>query len=48
MLRILDVPDPPAHLILGSDALRLVTAGRAAVTADLRRWQQLSRSTDLT
>ena len=48
MLRILDVPDPPAHLILGSDALRLVTAGRAAVTADFRRWQQLSRSTDLT
>ena len=48
MLRILDVPDPPAHLILGSDALRLVTAGRAAVTADFRRWEQLSRSTDLT
>jgi len=48
MLRILDVPDPPAHLILGSDALRLVTAGRAAVTADFRRWKQLSRSTDLT
>jgi len=48
MLRILDVPDPPAHLILGSDALRLVTAGRAAVTADFRRWKQLSRSTDFT
>ena len=48
MLQILDVPDPPAHLILGSDALRLVTAGRAAVTADFRRWEQLSRSTDLT
>ena len=48
MLRILDVPDPPAHLILGSDALRLVTAGRAAVTSDFRRWERLSRSTDLT
>ena len=48
MLRILDVPDPPAHLILGSDALRLVAAGRAAVSADFRRWKQLSRSTDFT
>jgi NAD(P)-dependent dehydrogenase (short-subunit alcohol dehydrogenase family) len=48
MLRILDLPDPPAHLTLGSDALRLVAAGRAAVTADLRRWEQLSRSTDST
>jgi NAD(P)-dependent dehydrogenase (short-subunit alcohol dehydrogenase family) len=48
MLRILDVPDPPAHLILGSDALRLVAAGQAAVSADFRRWGQLSRSTDST
>jgi NAD(P)-dependent dehydrogenase (short-subunit alcohol dehydrogenase family) len=48
MLRILDVPKPPAHLILGSDALRLVTADRAAVTADFRRWKQLSLSTDFT
>jgi hypothetical protein len=47
-LRILDVPDLPAYLLLGSDALRLVTAGRPAVTADFRRWEQLSHSIDLT
>jgi NAD(P)-dependent dehydrogenase (short-subunit alcohol dehydrogenase family) len=38
--------DPPAHLVLGSDALRLVAAGRAALQAELDCWDDLSRSTD--
>jgi NAD(P)-dependent dehydrogenase (short-subunit alcohol dehydrogenase family) len=46
VLSILDVAEPPAHLVLGSDALRLVAAARAAVDDDIRRWEQLSRSTD--
>jgi NAD(P)-dependent dehydrogenase (short-subunit alcohol dehydrogenase family) len=46
ILRVLDAPDPPAHLLLGSDALRLVAAGRAAVDSDFRNWEELSRSTD--
>jgi NAD(P)-dependent dehydrogenase (short-subunit alcohol dehydrogenase family) len=46
ILRMLDVPEPPAHLVLGSDALRLVAAGRAAFDADLAAWDELSRSTD--
>ncbi|WP_113699543.1 oxidoreductase [Nonomuraea lactucae] len=46
ILRVLDAPDPPAHLVLGSDALRLVAAGRAAVDADIHAWEELSRSTD--
>jgi NAD(P)-dependent dehydrogenase (short-subunit alcohol dehydrogenase family) len=46
VLSILDVAEPPAHLVLGSDALRLVGAARAAVDDDIRRWEQLSRSTD--
>ncbi|MEU9125438.1 oxidoreductase [Streptomyces sp. NPDC048506] len=46
VLTVLDSPEPPAHLVLGSDALRLVTAGRAAVDEDIRTWEELSRSTD--
>ncbi|MGW0792304.1 oxidoreductase [Streptomyces sp. NPDC002911] len=46
LLRILDAPDPPAHLVLGSDALRLVRAGRDAVDRDLDTWEDLTLSTD--
>jgi hypothetical protein len=38
--------DPPAHLVLGSDALRLIGEARAAVDEDIRTWDSLSRSTD--
>jgi NAD(P)-dependent dehydrogenase (short-subunit alcohol dehydrogenase family) len=48
LLRILEAPDPPAHLVLGSDALRLVRAGRAAVDGDLDVWEDLTLSTDHT
>ncbi|MFF1919744.1 oxidoreductase [Streptomyces sp. NPDC058221] len=46
LLRVLDTPDPPAHLVLGSDALRVVRAGRAAVGHDLDAWEDVSLSTD--
>jgi NAD(P)-dependent dehydrogenase (short-subunit alcohol dehydrogenase family) len=46
VLSILEVDDPPAHLVLGSDALRLIAAARTAVDDDIRRWETLSRSTD--
>jgi NAD(P)-dependent dehydrogenase (short-subunit alcohol dehydrogenase family) len=46
VVHIASVDRPPAHLVLGSDALRLVTAGRSAVDADIRAWESLSRSTD--
>ncbi|WP_328376827.1 oxidoreductase [Streptomyces sp. NBC_00440] len=46
LLRVLDTPDPPAHLVLGSDALRLVRAGREAVDHDLDTWEDLTLSTD--
>ncbi|WP_030380495.1 MULTISPECIES: oxidoreductase [unclassified Streptomyces] len=48
LLRILDEPDPPAHLVLGSDALRLVRAARKAVDHDLDTWEDLTLSTDHT
>lgn len=46
VLQIVDAAAPPKHLILGSDALRLVSAGRRAVDADISAWEALSRSTD--
>ncbi len=46
VLQIVDAVDPPKHLLLGSDALRLVAAGRQAVDADIVEWESLSRSTD--
>ena len=46
VLHILGTPNPPAHLVLGSDALRLIRAGRDAVDSDLDTWEGLARSTD--
>ncbi|WP_225627419.1 oxidoreductase [Streptomyces werraensis] len=46
LLHILDVPEPPGHLVLGSDALRLIGQGRQAVDDDIRTWEELSRTTD--
>jgi NAD(P)-dependent dehydrogenase (short-subunit alcohol dehydrogenase family) len=46
VLAVIESPEPPAHLVLGSDALRLVTAGRVAFDAEIDRWQEISRSTD--
>lgn len=46
VLKVIDSPNPPVHLLLGSDALRLVAAGRSAVDADFHTWDEVSRSTD--
>ena len=46
ILEIIAAPDPPAHLVLGSDALRLIGAEQRAFENDLRTWEALSRSTD--
>ncbi|MEH3140621.1 MAG: oxidoreductase [Mycobacterium kyogaense] len=46
ILSILQVDSPPAHLVLGSDALTLIGTARAAVDADIRTWEHVSRTTD--
>ncbi|MEV5148871.1 hypothetical protein [Streptomyces sp. NPDC052727] len=46
LLEVLDAPNPPGHLLLGSDAVRLVTEARAAVDEEFTRWRELSESTD--
>jgi NAD(P)-dependent dehydrogenase (short-subunit alcohol dehydrogenase family) len=47
ILEIVASEAPPAHLLLGSDALRLVRADRAAMDAEIDAWEDLSRGTDL-
>ncbi|MBN6150996.1 oxidoreductase [Xanthomonas sp. AmX2] len=46
MLWIIDSDAPPAHLLLGSDALHLVRDKLASLQEELARWEQLTRSTD--
>ncbi|MFE4112828.1 oxidoreductase [Kosakonia sp. YIM B13611] len=46
MLAIIDSDTPPAHLLLGSDALNLVREKLAALTAEINAWEALTRSTD--
>jgi len=46
VLAVVEDENPPAHLVLGSDALRLISAARAAVDEDIRAWESLSRSAD--
>lgn len=40
------VERPPAHLLLGSDALELVRGKLNVMQADLAQWEETSRSTD--
>ena len=43
---LLEMPEPPAHLLLGSDALALVRAKLDQMRADIDRHEALTRSTD--
>ncbi|MGF6772397.1 NAD(P)-dependent dehydrogenase (short-subunit alcohol dehydrogenase family) [Paraburkholderia sp. GAS199] len=46
LLQIVEADNPPVHLLLGSDALDLVRAKLASLTAEIEAWETLSRSTD--
>ena len=46
ILTLVDMPEPPQHLLLGSDALGMVRAKLDAVQASLARHEELTRSTD--
>ena len=46
MLVIMASDTPPAHLLLGSDALKLVRGKLAALSAEFSAWETLTRSTD--
>ena len=46
ILRLVDSESPPAHLLLGSDALALVRAALAGRLAEIDAWEAVTRSTD--
>ncbi|MGE9550207.1 oxidoreductase [Erwinia amylovora] len=46
ILTVVGSATPPAHLLLGSDALGLVRDKLTALSADIDRWEALTRSTD--
>jgi len=46
ILTLIDAPSPPAHLLLGSDALALVRGKLDHLNAELSAWQTLALSTD--
>jgi NAD(P)-dependent dehydrogenase (short-subunit alcohol dehydrogenase family) len=46
ILALVDAPNPPLRLPLGSDAIERITVKNAAVAAELEQWRELSSSTD--
>lgn len=46
MLQIIDSATPPAHLLLGSDALALVREKLQRANSEIDQWEALTRSTD--
>lgn len=47
MLALIASEQPPAHLLLGSDALGLVREKLAAYASQIDAWEQVTRSTDV-
>ncbi len=46
LLNILNEPAPPAHLLLGPDAVRFVTEKLASLQKEIETWKPISESTD--
>ena len=46
IMRVVESANPPVHLVLGTDALRLVEKGNNALRADIDQWVDVSTSTD--
>jgi hypothetical protein len=46
ILNVLDEPDPPLRLLIGSDAVQIALATDEAKLAEIRKWQAISLSTD--
>jgi hypothetical protein len=46
ILRLVESERAPAHLVLGTDALRLVGEKLATLQREIAEWETLSRSTD--
>lgn len=47
MISLASMPNPPAHLLLGNDALTRATGKLEALTEEFRVWKAITISTDL-
>jgi len=48
ILRLIDLENPPTHLLLGSDAYRAVTDTLSAFHTEVEQWRHLTLATDFT
>ncbi len=46
MLKLIESPNPPTHLLLGPDALKFVREDRTAFDAEITAWESISASTN--
>ncbi len=46
MVKLVDDPQPPVHLILGSEAVAILEMANASRDAELQKWKNVSQSTD--
>jgi NAD(P)-dependent dehydrogenase (short-subunit alcohol dehydrogenase family) len=46
LLKLIDCDKPPVHLLLGSDALKLVREKLAMLDQEINKWESVTRSTD--
>jgi NAD(P)-dependent dehydrogenase (short-subunit alcohol dehydrogenase family) len=46
LLRLIELPDPPTHLLLGSDAYHAVTDAIATFGEEVEKWRDLTLDTD--
>jgi short-subunit dehydrogenase len=46
LLKIVESDNPPTHLLLGNDALKLIDERLAALSSEIKAWESISRSTD--
>jgi NAD(P)-dependent dehydrogenase (short-subunit alcohol dehydrogenase family) len=46
MIDLVESPEPPVHLVLGSEAIGLLKQADAARTAEMEKWMEVSLSTD--
>ncbi len=46
MVKLVDEPEPPVHLVLGSEAVAILENANALRDAELQRWKPISLATD--
>ena len=46
MIRLVDNPEPPVHLVLGSEAFTMIKQANTVRSEEMEKWQPVSASTD--